>query len=286
MEYTVAHETTYLYPEPVRESYTVVHLQPRTDARQYCTAFSLRVTPSAAPRSYIDRFGNLVHHFAILPAHASLSIVARSRVVTTPAADPTDPLEATRAQLEAESLPVDLFDYRNESPYVHQDPEVAAFLRELPPLDQNIGRWCHGVAKAIHEGFTYDSESTTVHSTIAESLSRRAGVCQDFAHVMIAALRAARIPARYVSGYIFRGDSNVAGAEASHAWCEAYLPPFGWVGFDPTNDRLVDGHFVTIAFGRDYRDVSPVRGVYKGDVTSEMAVNVAMEALQSAQTAQ
>jgi transglutaminase-like putative cysteine protease len=282
MEYTVAHETTYLYPEPVRESYTVVHLQPRTDTRQYCTAFSLRVTPSAAPRSYIDRFGNLVHHFAILPAHASLSIVARSRVVTTPAADPADPLQATRKLLDEESLPVEFFDYLHDSAYVHQDDALEAFMLGLPRLDNNIGGWCHAVAKAIHEGFTYDSESTTVHSTIAESITMRAGVCQDFAHVMIAVLRSARIPARYVSGYIFRGDSNVAGAEASHAWCEAYLPPFGWVGFDPTNDRLVDGHFVSIAYGRDYRDVSPVRGVYKGDVTSEMAVNVAMEALQTA----
>ena len=153
----------------------------------------------------------------------------------------------------------------------------------MPPSDPALGEWCHAVAKKIHEGFSYDRSRTTVHSTVAESLSLRAGVCQDFAHVMIAALRAARIPARYVSGYIFGGDSSLVGAEASHAWCEAYLPPFGWVGFDPTNDRLVDEHFVVVAIGRDYRDVSPVRGVYKGIGTSEMAVNVAMEALQSAQ---
>jgi transglutaminase-like putative cysteine protease len=105
-------------------------------------------------------------------------------------------------------------------------------------------------------------------------------VCQDFAHLMIAVLRSAGIPARYVSGYIFGGDSRVLGAEASHAWCEAYLPPYGWVGFDPTNERLIDDHFVRVAIGRDYRDVSPVRGVYRGTRRSEMSVNVAMDLLQ------
>ena len=100
---------------------------------------------------------------------------------------------------------------------------------------------------------------------------------------MIAVLRSARIPARYVSGYIFRGQSRVLGAEASHAWCEAYLPPYGWVGFDPTNDRLINDYFVKVAIGRDYRDVSPVRGVYRGSKHSEMSVNVAMDVLAGMQ---
>lgn len=283
MEYTVVHETTYLYPQDVYESYTVAHLQPRTDSRQYTTNFSLRVTPPVALRNYRDRFGNIVHHFAILPKHASLSIVARSKVVTTSLADALDPVGATREALEADVRALELYDFVNDSPYVHGCKELDAFVAELPPPDPDIGQWCHCVAKSIHEGFTYDSDSTTVHSTIAQSLSARAGVCQDFAHVMIGALRAVGIPARYVSGYIFRGDIMVAGAEASHAWCEAYLPPFGWVGFDPTNDRLVDSHFVVVAIGRDYRDVSPVRGVYRGGGPSEMVVNVAMESLATSQ---
>jgi transglutaminase-like putative cysteine protease len=283
MEYTILHETAYTYPQSISESYTVVHLQPRTDVRQYATNFSLTISPPATLRNYRDRFGNVVHHFAILPKHSALSIVARSKVVTTAAAEPADPSAATRADLLDDRLLPELYDFVNESPYVHGCSELDAFLAELPPPDPGIGAWCGLVAKAIHDGFQYDGDSTTVHSTIAESLSARAGVCQDFAHVMIAALRSAGIPARYASGYIFRGDSNVAGAEASHAWCEAYLPPLGWVGFDPTNDRLVDTHFVTVAFGRDYRDVSPVRGVYRGGGPSEMSVNVAMESLQTAQ---
>ncbi len=121
-----------------------------------------------------------------------------------------------------------------------------------------------------------------MQTTVREALEKRAGVCQDFAHVMIAVLRDAGIPARYISGYIFRGESPILGAEASHAWCEAYLPPYGWVGFDPTNDVLGNDHFVKIAIGRDYRDVSPVRGVYRGSTRSEMHVNVAMEALTPA----
>jgi transglutaminase-like putative cysteine protease len=135
----------------------------------------------------------------------------------------------------------------------------------------------------VHRTFSYDKAATTVRSAVDDALATRAGVCQDFAHVMIAAARNAKIPARYVSGYIFRGDSHVLGAEASHAWCEAYLPPSGWIGFDPTNDRLVDDHYVKIAIGRDYRDVSPVRGVYRGSADAEMSVDVAMEALANQQ---
>jgi transglutaminase-like putative cysteine protease len=118
------------------------------------------------------------------------------------------------------------------------------------------------------------------------ALAARAGVCQDFAHVMIAVLRSAGIPARYASGYIFRGTSTILGAEASHAWCEAYLPPYGWVGFDPTNALLVNDHFVRVAIGRDYGDVSPVRGVFRGASESEMSVNVAMDRLPVAQQQQ
>jgi transglutaminase-like putative cysteine protease len=288
MEYTIAHRTAYFYPEEVHESYTVMHLQPRSDALQFCSKFEVRLSPDARVSSYVDRFGNDVHHFAVLASHGALSITTTSHVVTLLPEDPPEPLQATRAGLEADPDVETMWDYLRESAYVQFTPELSAFWGELEAPGERIGLWCHRVSRHIKSRLAYDTSATNVRSTVREALAARAGVCQDFAHIMIAVLRSAQIPARYVSGYIFRGDSTstVLGAEASHGWCEAYLPPYGWIGFDPTNDRIVNDRFVRIAIGRDYRDVSPVRGVYRGSGHSEMSVNVGMELLQMAQQQQ
>ena len=286
MEYTIDHQTTYYYPASVYESYTVLHLQPRSDQHQFCTRYVLDVSPSARVHSHADRYGNDVQHFAILPRHSSLSVTTHSSVVTLLDHEPAPPLEATRALLDADPQLESYYDFLHESAYVQFAPELVAFWQELDGPTDRIGAWCHKVSRHINRTFTYDKDATTVRTTVREALATRAGVCQDFAHVMIAVLRSAGIPARYVSGYIFRGESRVLGAEASHAWCEAYLPPYGWVGFDPTNDLIINDHFVKVAIGRDYRDVSPVRGVYRGARHSEMSVNVAMESLAGVQQQQ
>ncbi len=283
MEYTIDHKTTYVYHEAVDQSYTVVHLQPRSDPNQFCTRYVLELSPPARVFSYADRFGNDVQHFAVMPRHTELAITAHSNVVTLLPSDPASPTEATRALLDADRRLPELYDYLHESDYVHFTPELDRFRAELESPGQEIGAWCHYVSRYIHEQFSYDRVATSVRTIVDEALTHRGGVCQDFAHVMIAVLRSAGIPARYVSGYIFRGESNVLGAEASHAWCEAYLPPYGWIGFDPTNDLIINDHFVKVAFGRDYRDVSPVRGIYRGSKRSEMSVNVAMDILAGAQ---
>ncbi|GAC1456434.1 MAG: transglutaminase family protein [Vulcanimicrobiaceae bacterium] len=281
MEYTIDHQTTYYYADTVDESYTVVHLQPRSDQHQFCTRYHLELSPKVRYQQYSDRYANDVQHFAILPRHSSLSITAHSNVVTTRDRVPTEPTEATRALLDADAHVPRFYDFLNESAYVQFTPELDAFASEFEAPGEGIGAWCLAVSRRIHESFAYDTDATTVRTTVVEALRAKAGVCQDFAHIMIALLRCAKIPARYVSGYIFRGESRVLGAEASHAWCEAYLPPYGWVGFDPTNDRLINDFFVKVAIGRDYRDVSPVRGVYRGSKHSEMSVNVAMDVLAS-----
>ncbi len=279
MEFTIEHKTSYRYAAPVDQSYTVVHLQPRSDTNQFCTRYALDISPTARINRYTDRFGNDVQHFAILPSHADLAITARSNVVTLLSTDPVDPVEATRALLDADPRLAEAYDFLHESVYVGFGPRLDRFLDEVGRPGERIGEWVHCVSSLIHEQFEYDKAATTVRTTVEDALERRSGVCQDFAHVMIATLRRAHVPARYVSGYIFGGESRVLGAEASHAWCEAYLPPYGWVGFDPTNDRLIDDSFVRIATGRDYRDVSPVRGVYRGAQLAEMNVNVAMDLL-------
>ena len=285
MEYTIAHETSYWYPQPVVESYTVVHLQPRNDATQYCTRFELSVKPRAGVRSTVDRYGNGVQHFEILSSHQELTVRASSTVVSLAPRTVGEPSEASLELLRSDPELDLLYDFVQESAYVQFAPEVAGFAADLAPRGDRIGAWCGEVSRAIHRRLRYDTTATSVRSTVVEALQSRAGVCQDFAHVMIAVLRSAGIPARYVSGYVFRGETapGILGAEASHAWCEAYLPPYGWVGFDPTNDVLVNDQFVRVAIGRDYHDVSPVRGVYKGSGSSEMSVNVAMDALQFAQ---
>lgn len=283
MEYTIDHQTTYYYADTVDESYTVVHLQPRSDQHQFCTRYALELSPKVRYQGYTDRYGNDVQHFAILPRHASLAITAHSSVVTTRAREPGEPTEATRGALEADLRLPRQYDFVHESAYVQFTPELGDYATELDPPGERIGEWCVNVMHRINAGFAYDTDATTVRTTVVEALRAKAGVCQDFAHVMIALLRRAKIPARYVSGYIFRGESRILGADASHAWCEAYLPPYGWVGFDPTNDRLINDYFVKVAIGRDYRDVSPVRGVYRGSRHSEMTVNVAMDVLAGMQ---
>jgi transglutaminase-like putative cysteine protease len=286
MDFTIVHTTSYAYPEPVSESYTIVHLQPHSDADQFCRRFELEVRPKAHVLSYLDRFGNVVQHFAILPIHDHLTVTARSNVTTRLPSTDWEPQTATRARLDADPQRDGLWDYMRESAYVDFSPRLAEFFGELPAPGDALGMWCEGVSAHIHRAFVYDKTATSVRTTVDEALAARAGVCQDFAHVMIAALRAAGIPARYASGYIFRGsgaNSPILGADASHAWCEAYLAPFGWVGFDPTNALIVNDHFVKVAIGRDYKDVSPVRGVYRGSAQADMAVNVALEDLQSNQ---
>ncbi len=280
MEFTIDHETTYRYPQKVHESYTVVHLQPRSDTHQYCTKFELTIVPRTRVFSYNDRFGNTTHHFAVLPDHDVLSIVARSSVVTTLPAEPSIPRDLDRANLVSDPLVETLYDFLHPSPYVEFGPELRRFAEGLGDPNGDLGGWYLRAGQAINQKFTYDRSATSVHTTVDESVKRCAGVCQDFAHVLIALCRYRKIPARYVSGYIFSGqEGSVLGAEASHAWCEAFLPPIGWVGFDPTNDALINDRFAKIAVGRDYRDVSPVRGVFKGPTAGQMSVNVAMDSI-------
>lgn len=288
VEFTILHQTTYRYPAKIHESFSIVHLRPRSDSLQYCTKYELSVAPRARVFSYVDRFGNDVQHFAVLPEHDVLSIAARSSVITVRPPEPEVPAPVTLAEVLADPELVWLYDERHESQYVVFGPELRAFATEVgdPGTDDLVAWYLHAGA-TIKRTFAYDTKATSVQTTIDESIRARAGVCQDYAHILVALCRFNGIPARYVSGYVYSGqEGSVLGADASHAWCEAYLGPRGWVGLDPTNDTLIDDRFARIAAGRDYRDVSPVRGLYKGASQSTMSVNVAMEVLTTAQQQQ
>lgn len=280
MEISIFHETTYLYPEPVLESYTVVYLKPRTDTRQICSKYELETTPPSRIFRYQDRFGNDVQHFTILPEHRALTVTARSQIIAIGEGRAQRPSSASRRQLEADPELAMLYEFMHGSASVIYGEPLRRLLKEIGEPEKAIGDWFVHAGAYIHEHFSYDKNATSVHTDVDEAVLGRAGVCQDFAHVLIGLCRLVGIPARYVSGYLFSGEGRqVLGVEASHAWCEAYLPPHGWVGFDPTNNRLIDDHFVKIAIGRDYRDVSPVRGIYKGPSDSDLRVNVAVESL-------
>lgn len=287
MRFTIAHRTRYKYPTPVHESHTICHLQPRSDITQYCTRYELSVNPRTRVFSYADRFGNDVQHFAILPEHDQLEVVARSQVVTArgPGAAPA-PL--ARSLVDDDPVLDELYDYLAESRYVKFSPELDALLDEIgvPAPDDDIVAWFARASATLHNEFIYDKTTTSVQATVQESVRLRSGVCQDFAHVLTALCRRSGIPARYVSGYIHSGEGEMLGAEASHAWTEAYLGPRGWVGIDPTNDTWIGDQFVRVATGRDYRDVSPVRGVYTGASSSIMSVDVAVDALSPQQQQQ
>jgi transglutaminase-like putative cysteine protease len=285
MRFTIAHRTRFRYPVPVHESHTIVHLQPRSDTSQYCTKYELTVAPRARVFTYGDRFGNDVQHFAVLPEHDTLEIIARSQVVTARGAA-RPPAPTRRSLVDDDPLRDELWDLLHESRYVRYGEGFEAFAAQLgvPGPDDDVVEWFRTASKAINREFVYETGQTDVHARIEESLALRRGVCQDFAHVLIALCRHAGIPARYVSGYIHSpGGAETLGAEASHAWAEAYLGPRGWVGIDPTNDTWIGDHFVRIATGRDYRDVSPVRGVYVGASSSTMSVDVFVEALSPVQ---
>jgi transglutaminase-like putative cysteine protease len=284
MEFAIFHETTYSYDDPIVESYTVAYLQPRTDPFQICSKFELETTPPSRIFHYQDRFGNDVAFFTILPAHRALTVTSRAQVISLAAAVERSPAGATRRELASDSQLGMLYDFVHASPSVVFGDPLRALLAEIGEPDEALGAWYLHAGAYVNEHFAYDTEATSVLTDIDEAVSGRAGVCQDFAHVLIGLCRLAGIPARYVSGYIFSSEGGaVLGAEASHAWCEAYLPPHGWVGFDPTNKRLIDDSFVKIAIGRDYRDVSPVHGIYKGASGSSMEVNVAVQQIASQQ---
>jgi transglutaminase-like putative cysteine protease len=261
MRLRITHTTTFGYDGPVSEAYMEMRLTPLDAGGQRCDAFRLTTDPPAEAGSYRDRFGNQVRSFDALAPHEHLVVTARSEVSTPEAfADP-----------ERELSILDGYDYRQPTPYAPVTPEIAAFARAcLVPGDARAT--AEAVCREVHRSLAYAPGTTNVKTTAAEALAAGRGVCQDFAHVMIAALGALDMPARYVSGYVFAPRRSMA--SASHAWVDVFLPGRGWLSLDPTHDAAQSDHYVRVAVGRDYADVTPTRGVYKGTGRESMSVEV------------
>ena len=281
MRYRITHRTQYDYESPVHESFNEVRLRPVSDANQTCLDFELKVDPPASVISFMDYYGNEVHNFSVPYLHDRLEIVATSDVVTFagpnhPSSGPGEGEPDCSPPLAGlVSEPVfqnDHAEYLIPSTYVALEEGTAGIARAL--LAQDPGMTAHAFLTAatahVRERLEYQVGSTTVHSKVREILAGGRGVCQDFSHVLISICRQVGLPARYVSGYL----GNVSSSEASHAWVEAYMPPYGWVGVDATSGTLCTGRHVKIGVGRDYADVTVIRGTYRGGQAREMRVTV------------
>ena len=277
MFYTVRHRTEFRYSTPVREGVMEVRTQPRSEGHQRCLMFDLHVSPPTRVMSYRDFLGNIVHHFDIPGAFSELTVTAQALVEVQPLPDLDAVPVGEWKDLDAEVAAGDYWDMLAPSRFAQPTPLLRELARDLhverrgQPLEV-----LRELNDAIATSFEYMPNSTKVDSPIDEALRRRQGVCQDLAHIMIAMVRDLHIPCRYVSGYLQHRDESKPHStdSATHAWVEAWLPVRGWVGFDPTN-RLVSGvHHVRVAVGRDYADVPPTRGIYKGNADEELRVSV------------
>lgn len=272
----ILHRTTFVYAGPVRDSFNEVRLQPVSDASQRCRSFELRLTPSVDIRDYEDLYGNRVHFFDVTAPHTQLMIEATSVVETTA---PSTPLPGPAAGIERDDASDRemLTEFFSASELVPLGPEWAQEARQA--LGGNRGDVWSDVRRLgqhIFRTFTYRPNTTGVNTLASEALKLRSGVCQDFAHVHLGLCRSLGIPARYVSGYFFNEARRPFEVEASHAWIEAHIPGLGWVAYDPTHDRPADERYVKVAVGRDYADIRPVSGTYRGAPTQTLTVEVSV----------
>ena len=291
MIYRISHRTTYRYSYPVSVGNHVACLAPRSYANNELILSNLQITPTPIARTErIDYFGNLLCFFMVSEPHKELVVEAHSEVVRicdaalkiqqSPAWE-----ESTGALAEDHSVEgLDAYQYQFESPRIRVRPEFAKYALESFTPRRPMREALMELTTRIYRDFTFDSSVTTVRTPTEDVFKKRRGVCQDFAHVQIACLRSINIAARYVSGYLRTypppGKARLIGADASHAWLSAYCRGLGWIDMDPTNNVTpTDGH-VTLAWGRDYGDVSPLRGLILGGGNHLLKVEVDMEPVE------
>lgn len=289
MRYRITHATTYRYDDDVSDSLGVAHLVPRSLPSQQVSEAAVDVSPAPVDLSHdIDCYGNTATYFQVTNAHRELVVAGRSEVEVSPPryADEglATPWERARPLLETgRSDAWRATDFALPSVSVAQTAEAHAYGAGSLLPGRPIGEAVTDLMHRIHADFRYDATATTVTSTVAETFRERAGVCQDFAHLTLACLRSHGLAARYVSGYLATqpppGRDRIVGADASHAWVAVWLPGSGgageWLAVDPTNDQWVNDRYVTVAWGRDYKDVPPVKGVIFTEATkSTLKVSV------------
>lgn len=279
ISYEIEHITRFRFSEPVREAVVTVYLQPRTDHTQHLDWFRLETDPGAELSEFEDCFGNSAHFFDIPGGHDEMTVTARSLVDRHPHEAPK-PAEPSWDDLE--TLHTSRFWHLlNPTELTQPTPALEEFVKKngIEKSDTPLASIRELTAR-IHEGLSFRRGATRVDSPIDDALTSGSGVCQDFTHIMLAIVRGWGVPARYTSGYLFpREDENERQmAEAGHAWVECRLPGTGWFGADPTNNTVSPKHHIRVAVGRDYRDVPPTRGTFRGVASQELDVTVRIAA--------
>ena len=284
MQFDVTHRTRYRYPAGMSVSHHVARVTPRSSSSQEVRWYRLEIEPKPTlVRERVDYFGNASTYVAVEGMHRELTLTARSRVAVLPATLPiaaaTPAWESVGAEFR-QPRPGRWYEaeFTLDSPLVRRHAEHAGYARASFPPGRPVLEGVLALTGQIHRDFIFDPTATTVATPLAEVFRQRRGVCQDFAHLLLGCLRSLDLPARYVSGYLETtappGMDRLVGADASHAWVSAYIPGSGWVDVDPTNNLLVADRHITVAWGRDYSDVSPVRGVAVGSGTHSLEVAV------------
>jgi transglutaminase-like putative cysteine protease len=289
MRYRIIHKTTYRYSEPASLSQNELFLHPRETGTQRVIQSRLAIVPEPQYLNQrADYFGNIADVFMVQQPHSELTMTATSIVETnprtTPAPDGTAPWETLARRLAAHDHPAELeaCQFVFASPLITVSPEAMAYARLSFPPGTPVMAGALDLIRRVFTEFTYDESATTVDTSVDQVLTDRKGVCQDFAHVTISCLRALGLAARYVSGYLETtpppGKPKLVGADASHAWISLFVPDAGWVDLDPTNNLMAGETHITVAWGRDYGDVTPVKGVVMGGGTHTLSVNVDVKA--------
>ncbi|HEX2545042.1 MAG TPA: transglutaminase family protein [Ramlibacter sp.] len=295
----VVHETAYDYSPMVRTAQHMAHLKPATTAKQELLSHRLTVDPRPAQQTEsVDVYGNTRSFFSLQFSHDWLRVQAESLVSTSPAQQPEDSLPweevAERMRYRRGTRYDAASEFAFASPYVPRDEAFAAYAQPVFQPGRPLLDAARELMARIHKDFEYAPAATDVNTPALEALAERRGVCQDFAHVMLGCLRSLGLPARYVSGYLLTnpapGQPRLVGCDASHAWVSVYLPgadgPGAWADLDPTNDRAPGEDYVTLAIGRDYSDVSPMRGVIHGGANHSLRVAVTVTPAEAAAPAE
>jgi transglutaminase-like putative cysteine protease len=290
----VVHETRYNYAPPVKTAQHMAHLKPAHNARQQVLKHALVISPAPAQRSEAsDVYGNTRAFFSLQSAHEVLKVVAESLVATSAAAAPGNKIPWEEAREHMRYHRAAAYDPAAEfafaSPHVPRHDNFLAYARPSFTSGRPLLEAAHDLMERIHSDFVYEPQATDVSTPALEALEMRRGVCQDFAHVMLACLRSLGLPARYVSGYLLTepapGRPRLVGSDASHAWVSIYLPGTDgsgeWSDLDPTNSRAPGEDYVVLAIGRDYSDVSPIRGVIHGGARHELHVAVTVTPVET-----
>lgn len=264
MRLHIQHITTFTYTHLISEAYTEMRLKPNDAGGQRCLSFTLTTEPRGDVKAYLDYYGNDVRHFDVLNPHSQLVVSAQSEVLTS----------ETFVDDQAGLSFLAEYDYRQPTAYAPETELIHQFAAaQRVPDDPQATAFA--LMQAVHRELKYERGSTDVKTTAVEALKLGRGVCQDFAHLMLAACRSQNITARYVSGYLYAPHSDQT---ASHAWVDVFVPESGWISLDPTHHCQQTGYYVRVAVGRDYADVPPTRGVYIGNATEALGVKVTVTA--------